>query len=126
MKIYDRQSHKTSIFIFGLQIILGVFGLVNDITNLFSYVLIFLSLIGILAALYFKKFPYIEIADGEIIKQALFKNKSVKIADIKSFEKIENKLIIKTENKQIKISRDIVDVLEIRKFEEYIKNKINQ
>ena len=126
MKIYDKQSHKLLIIVFGLQIILGVLGLVRDYTNIFPSIQISLGLVGILAALYFKKYPYVEIANGEIIKQALFKNKRVKIADIKSFDKVENTLIIKSENTRIKIPRGSLDVLEIRKFEEYIRSEMNQ
>lgn len=126
MKIYDKQSHKLLIIVFGLQIILGVLGLVRDYTNIFPSIQISLGLIGIVGALYFKKYPYVEIANGEIIKQALFKNKRVKIADIKSFDKVENTLIIKSENTRIKIPRGSLDVLEIRKFEEYIRSEMNQ
>lgn len=126
MKIYDKQSHKLLIIVFGLQIILGILGLVSDYTNIFPSIQISLGLVGILAALYFKKYPYVEIANGEIIKQALFKNKRVKVADIKSFDKVENTLIIKSENTRIKIPRGSLDVLEIRKFEEYIRSEMNQ
>jgi len=125
MKIYDKQSHKLLIIVFGLQIILGVLGLVRDYTNIFPTIQISLGLIGIVGALYFKKYPYVEIANGEIIKQALFKNKRVKIADIKSFDKVENTLIIKSENTRIKIPRGSLDVFEIRKFEEYIRSEMN-
>lgn len=126
MKLYDKHSHKLLIIVSGLQIILGVLGLVRDYTNIFPSIQISLGLIGIVAALYFKKYPYVEIANGEIIKQALFKNKRVKIADIKSFDKVENTLIIKSENTRIKIPRGMLDVLEIRNFEEYIRSEMNQ
>ncbi len=126
MKLYDKHSYKILIIVFGLQIILGVLGLVDDYTNIYPAIQVSLGLIGIVAVLYFKKHPYVEIANGEIIKQALFKNKRVKIADIKSFDKVENTLIIKSENTQIKIPRGMLDVLEIRKFEEYIRSEINQ
>lgn len=126
MKIYDKHFFTTYMTIFGLQILVGVFGLVRDYMNTYPYILISLGLIGIVGALYFKKYPYVEIANGEIIKQALFKNKRVKIADIKSFDKVENTLIIKSENTRIKIPRGSLDVLEISEFEEYVRGKINK
>ena len=63
------------------------------------------------------------IFDVVIIKYGLFK-KRMKLSEIISIENRENTLFIRSEASKIKIKRDLFDVLEIRKFEEFIRNEI--
>ena len=124
MKIYDKHSHKLMMIVFGSQIILGVSGLIKNHPDFFSYFLILLSLLGIGFALYKKKFPYVEIENGEVIMYGLIKKK-LKLNEIISMEKIDNILYLKSSDSKLKIRRAMLDTLEVRKFEDFIKNEIS-
>ncbi|MCH7396984.1 hypothetical protein MM236_03250 [Belliella sp. DSM 107340] len=124
MKIYDKHSHKLMMIVFGSQIFLGVSGLIKNHPDFFSYFLILLSLLGIGFTLYKKKFPYVEIENGEVIMYGLIKKK-LKLNEIISMEKIDNILYLKSSDSKLKIRRTMLDTLEVRKFEDFIKNEIS-
>lgn len=125
MKLYDKHKHslKLLMIIFGTKMIFGISGLIKNHPDFFSYFIILISLFGIGLSISKLKFPYLEIDQLEIIKYGLFK-KRMKLAEIISIENRENTLIIRSEASKIKIKRDLFDVLEIRKFEEFIINEI--
>lgn len=125
MKLYDKHKHslKLLMIIFGTQIILGISGLIKNYTDFFSYFIILISLFGIGISLFRLKFPYLEIDQLEVIKYGLLK-KRMKLSEIISIENRENTMIIRSEASKIKIKRDLFDVLEIRKFEEFVRNEI--
>ncbi|MFD2035920.1 hypothetical protein ACFSKL_14040 [Belliella marina] len=123
MKIYDKHSYKFLIFFSALQVVFGLIGLFTDYPKFTAYPQILIGLAGILAGFYSIKIPYVEIVGRTIVKHSLFKKK-MDMDEVQTIEKIDNVLILKSEKSKIKIRRAMLDVLEIREFEEFVRNAI--
>ncbi|MCH7415095.1 hypothetical protein MM213_16455 [Belliella sp. R4-6] len=124
MKIYDKYSYKVLIFFSALQVVFGLIGLFTDYPKFTAFPQIIIGLAGIAAGLYSIKIPYVEIVGKTIIKHSLFKKK-MDMDEVQTIEKIDNVLILKSEKSKIKLRRTMLDTLEVRKFEDFIKNEIS-
>ena len=126
MKIYDRHSYTMMFILTGIYMLLGVLKGYFISIDAFSIGYFFMGFLGCIYLVITYQNPFLEIKDDVIIKAGIFKKKRMKIADVKSIEKVENKLLIKSENDQIKISKGMLDDSKLINFEIYLKSKINQ
>ncbi|AFL85596.1 hypothetical protein Belba_3079 [Belliella baltica DSM 15883] len=126
MKIYDKHSHTLMFILTGIYMLLGVLKGYYSTIDGFAIAYFSLGFFCCMYLMYTYNNPYIEVKNGIIFKAGIIKKKQIKIADIKSLEKVENTLIIKSENDQFKISKGMLDDTKIRNFEEYIRSEMNQ
>ncbi|MFD0933546.1 hypothetical protein ACFQ0R_13150 [Psychroflexus salinarum] len=124
MKIkFTKSRQYTDLYLSFLWFVPGTYYLfLTDYTELSNYFYMAAGVAGFAVFLYNKKHQYLIIENGTITKNILygFRNK-IDIDKIQQIEKVNNKYILKSDTKKIKIKLNFIEKESLDKLNNFLK-----